>query len=199
MKFLESTLSAKDYISHLIEKEEKFNKEFYYLAFYLQGKEKDTFLQLNKMIPEEWLYTEETFGREDKPHCTVFYGLKDNKEYEIKSFMDTYITPAKLEYGEIKSFRNPDKPYDVLYVEVKERNDSLTKVHNYIKDSFDNEWTYDTYTPHMTLAYVKSGKGQELEGYHILQGAEFIVDKLTYIDQNQREFILPFSGVDNVR
>lgn len=192
--FLKSSLRAKDYILKAIqEKEQKFNEDYYYLALYLTGKNKEDFLELQDLIKDEDIYTEDTFGREEKPHVTVFYGLKEDKKIEIQDYMKT-LPPAKIKLGEISYFRNDNKNYDVMIVEIIDINKSLFKVHDHIKNNYRNDWSYPEYAPHATIAYVKKDKGDLHEDNHDMYGKEFLIKDLTYIDSNQKQHILSFGG-----
>jgi hypothetical protein len=52
--------------------------------------------------------------------------------------------------------------YDVVFIRVE--SDGLVKIHEWIKHNCIVELTHPEYTPHMTLAYVKSGTGKVLAG-----------------------------------
>ena len=49
------------------------------------------------------------------------------------------------------------KEQDVLYAKVKD-NEHLTALHQLLVRLFDKPWTYPTYQPHVTLAFLKAGK-----------------------------------------
>ena len=95
-------------------------------------------------------------GIEDEPHVTLLYGFKENVDIDdIKKAIDG------IEFGEIKLlkvslFENDEHDvlkYDVSGDGLKEAFAKLNKIPN------DNK--YDDYKPHITLGYIKSGKGQK--------------------------------------
>jgi len=165
--------------------------------------EKDfNFLLLQKQIPDDLIYREypqteeefflgtvkkddprEEYGLENTPHITVLYGIKDDKDYfkmrdKLKNF-----GPIEFEIGNIKSFRPEAKPYDVLIMEVI--SPRLNEIHKFIKESYDNNYSFPEYTPHLTLAYVKKGALKELEGECSWTGAKYScpIIKFSHLDK----------------
>lgn len=114
--------------------------------------------ELHNQIDEGDIYTEEgdkTFGLEDEPHVTLLYGLDKTvtlnqiKERVNKfSFTETKIYNASL-------FEND---YDVLKFDVKGEN--LHRCNKELcKLPYKND--YPVYHPHMTIGYIKKGKGKK--------------------------------------
>ncbi|MCK9416071.1 2'-5' RNA ligase family protein [Candidatus Dojkabacteria bacterium] len=120
-----------------------------------------------KIIDEKDLYLGETqkdidddeYGLESEPHITLLYGIhpKENDKAEILDWLKT-LKPIKLELSKIGIFEN--EKYDVVKIEV-EPTEQLLKYRKYIEETFENTQTFDEYNPHMTLGYVKSGKGKK--------------------------------------
>jgi hypothetical protein len=112
-----------------------------------------------KQIPDEDLYTdEEEYGKELEPHCTVLYGFDQSVDVnKVKKYLQTLSEPIKLSLNKIDLFEN-DK-FDVVKFSVVSKD--LNKLHKFFKNNFENNESFDTYSPHVTIAYVKKGLGKK--------------------------------------
>ena len=114
---------------------------------------------LHQAIRPEDIYTVESnegYGLEEEPHCTLLYGLHPEVSVDqVTSKLDG------IKFGEcvahnLSLFEN-DK-YDVLKFDMEGDN-----LHNANKALTELPYTtdYPDYMPHMTVAYLKPGKGSE--------------------------------------
>lgn len=141
----------------LIKEEDRNRKHEYacamlYFAFPEMGR-------IHKMINLDDLYTEEeddSFGLEDEPHVTLLYGLHSNVStddivnvLEKFTFEDCIIHNPSL-------FKN--EKYDVLKFDA--RGDNLNEVNKELVQ-FPHTSDFPDYHPHMTIAYLKPGKGKK--------------------------------------
>lgn len=93
-------------------------------------------------------------GRTDEPHVTALYGFERSvKPRQIQKIIDTHDSPA-ITLGKLKVFQN--KEHDVLVAEVD--GSSLREIHEALS-KLPNTQTHDEYRPHVTLAYLKPGRG----------------------------------------
>lgn len=115
-------------------------------------------------------------GREDEIHITVLYGLHSDKPNDVERLVKDQ-GPIKVRLGKVEVFTNPEK-YDVVMIHVISHD--LRKINRLLRDnvSFTNKYTH--YRPHVTIAYVKKGKGWKFRGTDIWEGKEFECDTLTY-------------------
>lgn len=101
------------------------------------------------------------FGIEYDPHVTALFGFHDDGK---ASYPGAVMKAAKLLSSSsigltltgVSNFHNP--LYDVVKFDVK--SSGLVSLNAGIAKRFEHTNTYD-YHPHLTLAYVKSGKGPE--------------------------------------
>ena len=93
-------------------------------------------------------------GIEDEPHTTALYGFTDDDPAAIKKLIKGF-GEIEIEIGECSLFENDDA--DVIKFEVKSQ--KLHKL-NKLLATLPHENTHPDYKPHITIAYVKSGKGQ---------------------------------------
>lgn len=120
------------------------------------------------LIPDDELDPEE--GREDRAHVTIKYGIHAEDPYDVAKALEG-IGPVRAIIGKISIFdTNPD--YDVVKFDVQSTD--LKKLNKVIAEATEVTDTQPSYSPHLTLAYVKKGFGQkyvgmttELTGLHL--------------------------------
>jgi len=115
----------------------------------------------------------ETFGLENNPHITVLFGLKNEADYfPIHRYFRKFGN-VTFEIGNISRFSNPEMPYDVIKFDIK--SPQLHALNHYIRANFDVHVGFPEYKPHMTIAYVKKGACQGLEGPCDWTGTKYTV------------------------
>lgn len=121
-----------------------------------------------------------TFGREDEIHITILYGLHAENPDQVRDILKG-AGPVRVKLGKMDVFTNPYK-FDVVMIEVEsddlcDLNDMLQK-----KVKFTNK--YPIYAPHVTIAYVKKGKGWKHHGNDTFEGREFICNYAVFSSKN---------------
>lgn len=102
------------------------------------------------------------YGLEEKPHMTLLYGIHEDEidPSVIRETMKQNIESFSVEISKIGYFEGED--FDVVKYDIP-----VTKtISNYRKlflKTFENTQTFKDYHPHMTIAYVKKGKGKKYE------------------------------------
>ena len=142
----------------LTEAEKKDHKHEYGCLMVFLDVNKESWKELQNMIDEDDLYTEEgdtSYGREDEPHVTILYGLHDDIEDEDIEEDINDIKEPKIAFKSISSFDNPK--YDVLKFDatgeiLHDINKKLT--------TYPHTNNFPDYHPHMTIGYLKPGKGE---------------------------------------
>ena len=99
-------------------------------------------------------------GRETEPHVTVLYGLLDENPTDMLTQVFEHTAPFDIKLGACSLFRNGD--YDVLKMEVL--SPFLHALNRNVCSVAAHENDYPTYQPHVTIAYVKPGTCDRLEG-----------------------------------
>lgn len=118
--------------------------------------------EIQDQIDPEDLYTEteggRSYGIEDEPHTTLLFGFDpDVPLQDVVSVLDEHtFSPCQVYNASL--FENKDKSYDVLKfdvrgAELKETNKELAALPH------TNE--FPEYHPHLTICYVKTGKGKK--------------------------------------
>jgi 2'-5' RNA ligase len=146
--------------------------------------DKKMWKKIQNEINDDDLYEDpegiEKYGREMTPHLTLFYGIhsSENDKEKIIKKLEKY-KPIELEIGEIGIFEG-DK-FDVIKIAVKPTKELL----NYRKDLLDNTkntQTYNEYHPHLTICYVKKGKGKEYIKKIKIDEMKLVFDTIKYSD-----------------
>ena len=155
------------------------------------------------MIPEKHLYYDEKgeLGREKELHITTKYGLTgDRPSKELREILSTTV-PFTVRLGKVSLFKNDE--YDVVKVGVespplRNLNAAITAQCACAPSKFKD------YTPHVMLAYVKSGTCSDLAGLNPFRDApevppDFEAQELIFSaagdgdDPNRFRVILPFN------
>lgn len=143
-------------------KEEKSHKHEYgcvmaFFKFPLMDK-------IHKKILDEDIYIDpddDSYGLETEPHVTLLYGLHENVSIdEVKEKLKDVKIGDCIAHT-LSLFENKD--YDVLKFEIRYPTKGgafLSKANNHLKTlPFTSD--YPDYHPHMTIGYLKPGKGKK--------------------------------------
>lgn len=116
-------------------------------------------------------------GREDDPHITVKYGIKERSAEKIGKLVKNFGS-IKIKATSTSCFKNDD--YDVLKIDIV--SEKLHKLHHLLKENIDNVETFPTYKPHITIAYVKKNSVNDLIGF--TYNYSFTVDEIIFVDKS---------------
>lgn len=139
-------------------KEFKYDLGCVMLRFDIDDWKKDVL----SLIDEDDIYNEPHFGLEEECHVTVFFGIIPEKS-ETKEVVekikecDIHID-KQYELKKISIFENED--FDVVKFDVTDC-DELKELNKFIKDEFPSKQDHPDYKPHVTIGYVKKGKGKK--------------------------------------
>lgn len=134
-------------------------------------------------VSDEDLYVTQrdpTFGREDEIHATILYGLHADNIDQVKPFL-AGTGPIKVRLGSVDVFTNPFK-FDVVMIDVY--SSGLVKLNEKLQTHLKHTSKYPVYNPHVTIAYVKKGKGWKHRGAALWEGEEFTCDYAVFSSKN---------------
>jgi 2'-5' RNA ligase len=113
--------------------------------------------RVQSLIEDEDLYTEDggRYGKEDEPHTTLLYGIHSD-EVEDDDVMEASVMEPihNIKLQDPSLFEN--EKYDVLKFNAE--GDGLHEANAKLR-KFPHTNEYKDYHPHMTVAYLKKGKG----------------------------------------
>lgn len=112
-------------------------------------------------IEKEDLYTADDaeYGLETEPHVTILYGIHDYVELPDFISLLPKSEQFKLSIFQASVFQN--ELYDVVKFDISDENNLLGITNNKLRSTIPYTNSYPEYHAHMTVAYVKCGKGQE--------------------------------------
>lgn len=131
-------------------------------------------------IPDESVHVDEKedTGRERHTHITVLWGIQLPQPNDVVRDLIQRTRTFPVQFGTVGLFRKDD--CDVVMVHVE--SPWLRAFHARLKAGVPNVQTYPTYTPHCTLAYVKKGSCDALEGQPVF-GAEGAPERTFYVTE----------------
>lgn len=149
-------------------------------------------LSIGRAIPDVDLAED---GRETKPHVTVKWGLHTNDADEVRAIL-AKEAPFTVTLGKTSFFPNGESGSgDVLKVDVTSAR--LRRLNKQIGQALEHTSTHPGYQPHVTVAYLKPGRGKAYEGDDALAGTEMTVDRLVFSDQNGQRVEIPLGAATN--
>lgn len=99
----------------------------------------------------------EQFGYNDDCHVTILYGFLDNQNIDIEKLQQYIVPTDKLDIKITGMSVFYQQQYDVLKFDVSSK--LLNKMNKDISQNFNYANSYNEYIPHLTIAYVKKGQG----------------------------------------
>lgn len=126
---------------------------------------------LHNLINPDDLYNDPedpTFGIEDEPHTTLLFGLDPSVTLEqVTEILNKY------QYSDCKIYNASlfeNEKYDVLKFDVE---GDMLKETNYSLKKLPYKSNFPGYHPHLTIAYLKPGKGKKY--VESLQNQQFML------------------------
>jgi 2'-5' RNA ligase len=139
-------------------------------------------------VPDKDLYTkDDDKGREDEIHTTLFYGILDDDPTKVQELLRG-IKPFECRLGIITAFKDK-KEYDVLKIDIE--SPEQVRLHYLIRENVKNKNDYPTYSPHLTVAYVKKGGADRLIGEDRFRGVTFRVDEIVFSTKDHVKIKIP--------
>lgn len=114
------------------------------------------------------------YGFEHNPHISVLYDIMINEgpmiEQEIRKIDPPIIKLGKITKFPHKTAENKEK-YEVVKIDVF--SPSLISLQKYLQTNVPNNNKYESYIPHITLAYIIPGSCDTLVGNDYWEGTTF--------------------------
>jgi 2'-5' RNA ligase len=129
-------------------------------------------------IPDDILHNdgENSKGRENDIHITLLYGLKTKDPEDVRRVLSR-LGPFQVRLGLVTCFM--DKPeYDVLKIDAE--SSQLYQMHYKLRNALKNENKFPTYSPHMTICYLKKGTGLKYLGDETFKGRTWKADSVLF-------------------
>lgn len=124
-------------------------------------------------------------GREERPHITVKFGLHTDDAAKVEEALRGE-KPVTVTLGETSLFKG--EKHDVVKIDVAGY--GLRKLNKKIAGAIKHTDTHKTYQPHVTLAYVKPGKGEKYAGDKSLAGRKITIDRIVFSGRDGGETVV---------
>ncbi len=137
-------------------------------------------------IPDNEIFkdpSDPSFGREDEIHVTVLYGIHSDSSLESKKLIDRE-KPFTIELGKIGVFTTNDQ-FDVVKINVN--SPELHSLNKKLVNNLEHTNKFKEYQPHITVAYLKKGKGWKYQGNNVFNGKLFQVDHVYFSSKNGKK------------
>lgn len=165
------------------------DSDFYSIQVYLPKRLQQILDSLRNCIIDKDNITQKL---EDDYHVTIIYGLNYPTVYDIQRCLKKYGKNCiKFKLSEINIF-SPSESHDesdVAHIQIKSQD--LEKLHSIIKENLDNEETFPTYKPHITLAFVKPNSCNKIRGLRPFNNIVVNVHRIILSDPNWRHIKIP--------
>lgn len=143
--------------------------------------------QLGQQIAIEDL-TEE--GLEHDPHITAMWGVVTDEADEVREAVKTF-GPFGVRLGRTSVFENDE--HDVVKIDVIGA--AIHEFHDHIGSRCACEETHPVYVPHVTIGYVKKGRGSKYVNLDAMEGAVMAFNHVVFSDRSKNKYYLPLQGV----
>lgn len=120
-------------------------------------------------IDDGEIYGKDGKGRDRSPHVTVQNGIMCNDSSELEKLFSG-VGPIDMKLGPLEVFSDADKEYDVVHIPVI--SDQLQDLNGMIGELLEVNNPHPEYKPHITLSYVKKGRGSRFRGLKDFDGAK---------------------------
>lgn len=143
------------------------------------------------VIPESDVFRDPedpSFGRENDIHVTLLYGIHDTNPDGLKELLSKQ-DPFVVRLGNVTTFTNNDK-FDVIKIDAQ--GDGLFRLNQLFKANLEHTSKFPNYRPHITIAYVRKGKGPK-SGSGYFKGEKFIVDEIVFSSSSGKKYRLPLN------
>lgn len=129
-------------------------------------------------------------GKETDLHVTVKYGIHSSSPEEMQQLLSD-VGVLSVPLGETSFFSTEE--YDVLFIKVL--SGDLNALNNRIAQSVEVTDTHPTYTPHVTIAYLKPGLGAKYAHDDTFQGRSFFADVVTFSSSEGERTDIPLRAL----
>jgi len=136
-------------------------------------------------ITEDDLWPEE--GRQEDIHVTVKYGIHTIDFTEARNLLMNQ-GPISITLGNVSLFEQPD--HDVVKLDVT--SPDLQKLNKIITGGLETTDKVPLYIPHVTIAYVRKGRGTHLVGREDFKGITVILTSAVFSGHDYRKTLLHF-------
>jgi 2'-5' RNA ligase len=131
---------------------------------------------INKNIQDNILFDKDNKGKETYPHITVKYGIHSEDPEQAVKLLENE-KPINFSLGQISLF-DTNEDFDVVKIEVKSKD--LENLNKKVSENIEVTDTHPGYIPHVTLAFVQKGFGDNFKGMKDFDGMSGTINKIIF-------------------
>lgn len=173
----------------IAEKVQKDDSNFSWIYIDIPKDIKKIQKDIQKEIDEEDIYKIDkgdgkwNYGLEDDPHITVKYGIDFDEPDKIIEILDDE-NGGIVDIDSTEIFDN--EKYDVLVIKCKSKD--LARLNKKLTEDLKIEDSHPVYIPHITIGYLKKGKGKEYKDISdkYLKDKKFKFTEVFFEDRNDK-------------
>lgn len=153
-----------------------------------------------KNIPDADLFNGDlgyATGRTLDSHITLKWGLANDSDATHATRIVGKHEPFKLKLGTVRKFTCEEKNYDVIYVAVA--SSDMRFLHRRLSKIPGSVSTHATYSPHVTVAYVKRGTADHLIGSSKFEDKSFEASMASFMKMDGSEVKILMLGKREVK
>jgi 2'-5' RNA ligase len=142
----------------------------------------------SRHIPDDIVFRDPEnpgFGREHEMHVTVLYGLHTETPGVVKTAVSTFPS-FDVELAATSLFTS-NESFDVVKLGV--RSPELHRLNKIVASNCAHTNKFPTFQPHVTIAYIKKGKGWKLSGDKTFDGKLFHAEEIMFSPRNNTKKI----------
>lgn len=136
-----------------------------------------------EISPEDIFESKDIKGKEDKPHITILYGIKEQLPNipKIQQVIQNHPGMNRVKWLGLSKFEA--KEWDVLIIRV-ESSEGVELFRDFNNIYPDNANSFPDYEPHTTLAYVQKGRADK----YIEKYGDIFIDDAVEISEIRFDF-----------
>lgn len=157
-----------------------------YTSVNIGGELESEIIKFGKSIPDDIIFDEEGFGREEDNHITLLFGMHDDDDTNLKEQLND-VEPFEVQLGDISFFESDG--YRVMKIDVI--SEDLIALHDKLRLNLENTQTFDEYNPHVTIAYVKSHYNDKELDKQIFNGKTATINEVHFQDKDRHPSTIP--------
>lgn len=146
----------------------------------------------HKEIDKDDIYDEKGYGLEKEPHVTLLFGVYDAVSVEDVKKTVEFLDKIYIQIKDLTIFSSSNNIYDVLKFDVM--SDNLYGINISLKNMLPHTESEFSYKPHMTVAYIKAGRGvkyvKTLDKPIILKAKRIVYSKPTKNKKDKETIVI---------
>lgn len=128
------------------------------------------------------------------PHTTLLYGIHTKDPQPIRTLLADE-SPIRIRFGKTEMFTPSSESghgshgdADVVFIKIL--SPDMRRINQKLRNGLAHTMTYPKYSPHVTVAYVKKGRGHKYVGRTDLEGKTWVGDTVRFSRPSGKKTII---------